>query len=220
MAKERAWSYSALSAFELCPRKFYAEKVSRKYREKPNPSANYGQEVHKAFEDRLLKDKKLPLDLRHHEQAMKRLSEAPGESMPEQRLAINKDLQATGYFDDDVWCRGIVDFGKLNPPVLLIIDHKTGKVKEDFDQLDLMAALMFHHLEEVEKITAAYYWTKSKRMATKKYVRNDLADIWSGFLPRVEHMQDAFNDESFPARQNFLCKRHCPVKDCQFNGGV
>lgn len=216
--KDRAWSYSVLSAFELCPRKYHAEKVSRRVSEKSNHAADYGTEVHKAFENRLLRNKKLPLDLRHHEKIMVRLANHEGESLPEQRIAINADFESTGFFDDDVWCRGVVDFGKLKEPNLLLVDHKTGRMKEEFDQLDLMAVMMFHHLEEVENIIGVFYWTKNKRFTKKNYARSDIADIWGDFLPRVEKFQKAFETDSFPAKSNFLCKRHCPVKDCKYNG--
>lgn len=218
MTKDRPWSYSVLSAYELCPRKYHAEKVSRRVKEKQNHASDYGQEVHKAFENRLLKGKKLPLDLRHHERVMEKLSAAEGENLPEQKIAINKDFEPTGFFDDDVWCRGVVDFGKLRPPVLIIVDHKTGKLKDDFTQLDLMSAMMFCTLEEVEKITACYYWTKAKKLTKKQYLRVDMPKVWDNFLPRVAKLQQAFKDDSFPAKQNYLCKRHCPVKDCKYNG--
>lgn len=218
MARPFAWSYSALDSYELCPKKHWAEKIGRIVKGKRNAIQDYGAEGHKHFEDRLIKNKPLPLDLRHHENVMAKLAAAPGEGMPEQKLALNRDFQLTGFFDDDVWVRGIIDFAKVNGRHLLVIDHKFGRMKEGFDQIDLMVAMMLCVIPEIQTVSGAYYWAKNKKLTRKKYQRSDGPDIWNSFLPRVKRMEEAKKNEDFPARPNFLCKRHCPVKSCPYWG--
>ena len=218
MARPFAWSYSALDSYELCPKKYAAEKVYRIVKEKRTSVGDYGDEGHKHFEKRLISNKPLPLDLRHHESVLAKLAAAPGEGMPEQKLALNRDFKPTGFFDDDVWVRGIIDFAKVNGQHLLVIDHKFGRMKEGFDQIDLMVAIMFCYMPEINTATGAYYWAKEKKLTRKKYTRNNGPAIWNGFLPRVKQMENAKKNDEFPARPNFLCKRHCPVKSCPYNG--
>ncbi len=218
MATPFAWSYSSLDLFELCPKKFYHAKIARDYKEVFGKEADYGKEVHKKFEDRLISGKRLPLDLTHHEKILARLANAPGEGMPEQKLALTIGLEPTGFFDNDVWVRCIIDYVKVNGKVLLIIDHKTGRQKEGFDQVDLQAAMMAAYMPEIENFIVGYYWTKTKTIITTKFTREGVTEVWNNFLPRVEELQAAVRHDEYPDTKNFLCKRHCVVKSCIHNG--
>ena len=216
-----AWSFSALNAFETCPKKYWHEKIGKTVKEKKSSAADYGVMAHKKFENRLLKGTKLPLDLRHHEIKLAKLAKAPGEGMPEQKLAINDRFQPTGFFDRDVWCRAIIDYAKHNGRHILIIDHKFGKMNTKpsrFDQVDLMAGMIVCHLPEVETLTGAYYWAKEKKFMSKKYRVDDMPQVWANFLPRVNAMQDAIANDEFPARPSGLCKNYCSVKTCPHCG--
>lgn len=223
MSKEIPWSFSKVEAFELCPKKFYHANIARDVQDVFGHEAEYGKEVHKAFELRLVPDKKgkfkpLPLDLQHHEKVMKKLFAAPGDAMPEQKLAINKDMEPTGFFDNDVWGRGVVDYLKINGDTMLIIDHKTGRPKDGFDQVRLMAAMMSCYMPHIKKYIVAYYWTKTKQLTVDRFSREEITTIWSNWIERVNAMQDAIRHDDFPATPNFLCKRHCGCKGCPHNG--
>ena len=74
-----AWSYSALTSFETCPKQYWHYRIKRDVKESKSQATDYGTEVHKCFENRLIKGKKLPLDLRHHEPVMAKLEVAPGD---------------------------------------------------------------------------------------------------------------------------------------------
>lgn len=212
------WSFSNLELYETCPKKYYHLRVAKDVKDKGNAVSNYGSEAHKHFEDRLVKGTTLPLDLRHHEKVLKKLEDAKGEGLGEQKLALTRDFEPTGFFDKDVWVRGIVDYTKHNAPHLVIVDHKFGKMKEGFDQLKLMAAMLFAYMPEIETCTAMYYWAKEKKITSIKFTRDDIPDIWAAFLPRVEQMEKAWKTTDFPARTNYLCKRYCPVKSCPHCG--
>lgn len=213
-----AWSFSMLEAFGICPRKYKAERIDRSIKEAPNQQRDYGQEAHKAFENRLLKGKQLPLDLRHHEENLAKIAAAPGKGYPEQKLGITAEYKPTGFFDDDVWCRGIVDYLKTNGDHAVLIDHKFGKMKHDPAQLRLCSALVLATLPEIMTIQAAYYWAKSKKFTKTTVTRYDIPNVWNEFLPRVNKMKEAYRDEEFPARPCFLCRNHCQVTGCEHHG--
>lgn len=220
MPKAFSWSFSQLTAYELCPKKFWHVSVAKDVTEPPNEVGEYGQTAHKHFENRLVKGTPLPLDLRHHEPVLEKFWNAKGDGMGEQKLAINKDFQLTGYFDRDVWCRTIIDYCKVSGSHAIIADWKFGKTKEDdYDQLDLMAACMFIAMPELETITGMYYWAKDKKIDPQKYVRGDCPGIWNNFLPRVEELEYAKKNTNFPATPNFLCKNWCWCKMCPHCGG-
>jgi hypothetical protein len=217
-SKQFAWSYSALDSFELCPKKHYHEKIAKDVVQKTNEVQGYGIDGHKFFENRLLKGTPLPLDFQHHERYLKRIDTIPGTKMPEQKLAINRDYQPTGWFDDDVYCRAIIDFIIYADKYAVIVDWKFGKQKPGFDQLELSAAVFACFKPEIQTYKAFFYWAKEKKLSPITIERDDTVAIWNRFLPRVNDMQTAIEKENFPAKQNFLCKRHCPVKQCKYNG--
>jgi hypothetical protein len=133
-------------------------------------------------------------------------------------MALNANFQPTGFFDDDVWVRGIIDYVKVNNKTMFILDHKTGRPKEGFDQVRLMAAMMAAYMPEIENFIVAYYWTKIKELTVDRFTADEIPNIWAGFIERVNELQAAIRHDEFPATPNFLCKRHCPVKTCPNNG--
>ena len=219
MSKPVVWSYSNLTLFETCPKKYYHLRIAKDVKDKGGAASHYGEDGHKHFENRLVRGTPLPLDLIHHEKVLKKLAAAPGQGLGEQKLALNKDFEPTGFFDTDVWVRGIVDYTKLNPPNMLIVDHKFGKIKDGFDQLELMAAMLMSYKPDIDKATCMYYWAKDKKITSTVIVRDNLPEIWARFLPRVERIQFALDNSEFEARRNGLCKNYCPVKKCVHNGG-
>ena len=46
----QAWSYSSLSTFKQCPKKYYHIKVAKDVEDKGNEATIYGNELHKAAE--------------------------------------------------------------------------------------------------------------------------------------------------------------------------
>lgn len=213
-----AWSYSALTLFETCPKKYWHEKVKRDVKDQPNQVTNYGLEGHKHFENKLLKGTKLPMDLQHHEAVLDRIRAAPGEGLPEQKLAITRDFAPTGFFDDDVWLRSIIDYAKVNGKACLIIDHKFGRMRPGFDQVKLCAAVFSCFKPEIETYSAAYYWAKEKKLTRTKVLKDDVPGIWAEFIERSDRIDEAVAHDEFPAKPNGLCKRYCAVKSCPYNG--
>ena len=216
--KKFAWSHSAMETYLTCPRKYWAEKVAKLVPYSESSQAAYGKIVHKAFEDRLMKGKTLPMDLTHHEPVMKKLADAPGKGFPEQQLALNHDFQPTGWFDKDCHVRGIIDYVKINGKHAIIVDHKTGKVKDGFDQIDLMFIMICIFNPQVETATGMFYWTQGKKIKAKKYQKIDTTTIWSGYMPKINRMQDSFDQDTWPCKPNGLCRKWCGYKDCQYNG--
>ena len=219
MAKTQAWSYSALDVYLTCPRKYWAEKIAKVVPFVPNQATEYGKEVHKKFENYLIKGTPLSLDLKHHEPVLKKLREAKGEGMPEQKLALNHNYEPTGFFDGDVYVRAILDYVKVNENRALIVDHKTGKMFDGFDQLELGAACLAPYLPEVTDFTLAFYWTKEKKLTSKKMTRSELPEVWNNFLPKVERLQISVREDSWPTKPNGLCNKWCGYKDCPHSGG-
>jgi len=220
--KPRAWSHSVLAAYELCPKKYYAEKVGKTVSGNGaagSSAMDYGKELHLHAENRLSKKKTpIPLGFAHIESTVANIEAAPGETYAEQKLALNKQFQPTGFFDNDVWVRCILDAAKVHGTHAVVIDYKTGKLKDDFDQMDIAVAVFLAHQPAVETVTGTYIWFKDKTATMKQYRRGGALRVWADILPRVTKFEDAFIKEEWPATPNFLCRRYCAVTACPHHG--
>jgi len=216
--KQIPWSYSRLNSFETCPKKFYQLSVAKNIKEKESEAMRYGREVHKAIELRISKDKPLPINLQHIEPVIAKFASANGQILVEQQLALNVNLEPTGWFDKDVWCRAIVDYAVVNKSRALIVDWKTGQLSDDFTQQKVAAAIFLRYFPEVAEIDMMYYWLKDKKPTHETLQKEDVKHVWSAVLKRVRRYQQAHIEESFPPRPSGLCKKHCPVTSCPHHG--
>lgn len=213
--KPFAWSYSALTAWENCPKQYWHLRLRKDIKEAPSPAMTYGLYVHKALEDRIKKKKPLPQDLAQHEPLMKRIASASGKKTAEMSLTFNENFELTELFGRDAWLRAKLDIVFERGNSMAVWDYKTGKRKPDNEQLKLFAACVFAAFPHIEKVQTKFLWLPSKEVDTENFTRADEAGIWQDFMPRVERMRESWSTEYFPDRSSGLCRGWCPVKDCE-----
>jgi hypothetical protein len=211
-----SYSFSRIESYENCPRKFWHESVAKTIPFEKNEAAQYGDDVHKAFATFFMDGKKLPLHLLHYQPFLELIKSAPGDKIIEQKICLNAKYEPVEWYAKDAYIRVISDLTQVSGTRGVVWDWKTGRPKDDFTQLQLNAAITFHLDPSIEEMTMAYFWLKTKSVATEKMVRGQVPDFWSGWMPRVQKYQDAHVQQNFPPRQNFLCKGFCKVKSCQF----
>lgn len=218
--KNFAWSYSQLKAFEQCPRKWYHTAIKKDFVEEKGEQQRWGDKVHKALEDRITQPaKEIPVEFHKYVSIADRIASLPGVTFAERKIALDDQFRPVDWFDPSVWVRGIVDIGKLDGPRAALFDYKTGKMKEDPDQLKLFAGIGFCIHPEVETITVALVWLQDMKLGTPvTYKREQLPQLWNDFLPRVERMRVARETNVYEPKPSGLCKRWCPVKTCEFHG--
>jgi hypothetical protein len=219
-----AWSYSALTAFEICPKKFAAERVYKTVVEPQGEQLLYGQRVHKSLEMRVKRGAALPDDVKHMEPTLAKLLTL-GQPLSEQRYALDRSYRVTEYFDSAstmpdrrVWLRIVIDLQILMGKRALLLDYKTGKEKHDLDQLELFAATSFAMHPELEEVRTGYWWTTDNKITPQPYTPKEAPVIWQKFLPRVAVLENAYKTNAWQAKPNGLCRNHCLVLDCAFNG--
>lgn len=219
MKKAFAWSYSALTHFESCPKKHWHLRIAKDYKEEESEVIKYGHYVHKALENFCTKNKPLPMDLSHLEKHVAKYRDIPLEKLAEQKMAINAQYEPTGWFDSDVYCRAVLDLVVLGNKHAVIVDWKTGRELDDDLQLRLMAVMLFLHKPELEVINAVFFYTKTKRANTVAVTRDMVPEVWVEIMPRVRRLKSAIEDTEFPANPSGLCRRHCPITGCPHHGG-
>ncbi len=219
MARPAAWSHSALESYENCPRQHQATKVLKRFPFVDSKEMAWGREVHKHFENFLLHATPLPADLVIHQGFLEGFKAQPGELAGEERIALDTQLRACGYFAKDVqvWYRGQVDGRKRDRArgFSHIGDWKTGKLKTDYTQLKSFAMWEFLTQPDIHTVKAEYYWTQTRGTNGETYVREQLPEILEFFRVKLVRFADAYINDVWPPKQSGLCG-WCPVTDCQF----
>ena len=214
MAKQVAWSYSVLTAFETCPWRYYLTKIAKKIQEPQTEATLWGNAVHKAMELRITKGTPLPAEMSMYEPiaANVKARAAGGKLEAEQKMALNANFAPVTWFAKDVWVRGITDFTITKKDKAFIGDWKTGKKDPASAQLKLTAAMTFAAKPYVNTIINAFIWLKGNETPTvETFNRGDTADIWQEFAPRVQRLEIAHEENKFPKRPSGLCAKWCPV---------
>lgn len=216
MPKPLPWSHTALDDFVNCPRAYHAKRVAKTVKEEPSEAMLWGNEVHKHFEDRQQYGKPLPDELAIHEGYMSKLEQLPGEGFTERKIAMNRKGQPCGFFDKDVWFRGVIDYTKVKTDAALVVDYKTGKQHSKFGQLKLFALHTFAEYPSIVRVEVKFYWTQTQATTGEVYTRDMIPQLWSEFTPNLRQYAQAFKEDVWQPRQSGLCNGWCPVTDCEF----
>lgn len=217
-AKEWAWSYSKLKNYETCPKRHYEIDLAKNVKEDESESLTWGNTVHGALAKACTGAEPLPPTMKDYQRWVDLVRAGPGQLLVEQKYAITRDFGATTYFGRDAWYRGIGDVVRIDGPVALVLDWKTGKVLEDSVQLMLMAQCIFSHYPAVRRVRAEFIWLKEDCTTPEVFSKQELADAWRDLLPRVSAMELASKKQDYPPKPSGLCKKYCPVSSCPFHG--
>lgn len=220
MELTKPWSYSALTAFETCPRRFQLTRVTKQVVEKQTEATIWGNKVHKALELFAKGKEPLPPELKEYERYVNKILSYEGKRVVEERVALTKDFRQTKWMAKDVWVRGIIDIGVVGSDTAYLLDWKTGKHRPDNDQLKLFAALAFAMYPWINKVVTGFIWLKVSKFDKEMFTREQLPDIWNEFLPRLSRVAVAYDEDKWLPKPSGLCKNWCPVGRslCEFCG--
>lgn len=214
------WSYSKIKAFDQCPKQFYHDKILKEVPFKETEATLYGTAFHTAAEDYIGKDVPLPKKFGYAQKMLDVLKNKKGEKLCELKLGITEDLEPCGFYDDNVWFRGIADLIILDGDLAWVIDYKTGKSSKyaDKGQLELMALSVFKHYPQIKTIRAGLVFVVSNDLVKGTYTEYDKPNLWEKWLSKYKQMETAAETDMWNAKPNGLCRRHCPVIECVHNG--
>lgn len=211
--KPFAWSYSALTTYETCPKKYYHLYVAKDIKDSDSQWSADGKIIHDAMKARVIDNKPLDLPLRHYEKVAAKFANAPGVKYGEMKLALTREFEPCDYFAPRVWVRVIIDLAIIQDKKAIVVDWKTGKVKDDPTQNALTAAVLARWMPELDFFQTVFVWLQSGQLTPKAYSLSKLTAVWATLLPRVEKMELARKTTDFPAKQSGLCG-YCPVHTC------
>ena len=217
------WSYSSISLFQQCPKKYYHLRVAKDVREKESEALLYGSQVHTVAEEYVRDGVPIPQAFSYIKKPIDTVLETnKGEVHCELRLGLTKNLEPCKFFAKDVWYRGVIDLLILDREnnKAVIVDYKTGKNPKygDTKQLELMALAIFKHYEWVESIKAGLLFLVNPALIKAKYLTGDQADLWVKWIEEVNGLERCMETNIWNAVPNFTCKGWCPVLECVHNG--
>ena len=195
-------------------KKYYHLKVKKDVKDEDSTASQDGRFIHAAMFKRVIDGLPLPIKLRQHEKLAKRFADAKGEKHGEMQLALNKKMEPRDWFAKDVWVRAILDLLIVRGTTAVLVDWKTGKRKERYDQLRLAAAVLSRYMPEIETFTLVFVWLKDGEVSDPVIItKAEMRGVWTEFLPRVKEITDAIKTTTFPATESPLCG-WCPVTSC------
>lgn len=213
------WSYSSLSLFQQCPRKYYHLRVLKDHKEPESQQMRYGLDLHKAAEDYIKSDTPLPEGFAFMQPVLEKLKELPGEKLCEHKLGLTRDLEPCGFFDKKVWWRGIADLLVIDGNTARVLDYKTGKDKyADLKQLEILTLALFKHFPEVTTVKAGLLFVVHNNFVKESYTRDKEMTMWAKWLPETKRLEAAFENAVWNAKPNFTCKAWCVITKCPHNG--
>lgn len=109
MTKSFVHSHSALELFELCPKKFEGERITKEFPYKDDEKSLWGKDAHKALEKAILFGQPLADRFSSLQWVLNSLEKVKGTKYAEMRLAVNKNREPVDFFADDVYYRGVGD---------------------------------------------------------------------------------------------------------------
>lgn len=224
--KPFSWSFSAVDNFETCALKYYHQNIAKDVSDKTTYRTQ-GDEVHNLMAD-ALRGKPLPFHVKHWQRWIDEFDDG----MPvfaERKLAFTEKGEPCDFFDKKKkpWCRIAIDALKFRNYCAVMLDWKTGQVKVNDDQLLLYALGLFMHYPKVHDVDASFIFLKedtgphiprSDCVYQLRITRKDTQEWWPDYLARVRKLEHAVRTNEFIPRRNGLCRAHCPVHTCEYNG--
>lgn len=216
------WSYSSLDLYKQCPHKYYRIKVKKDVVDPPTPHIRYGLDFHKAAEEFVRDRKPMPERFDFAKGVVEKLDSIQGEKLCEKKLGLRRDLSPCDFFAKDVWWRGIADLIILQPEKerAFVVDYKTGKSAKyaSVDQLEILSLAVFKHFPQVKSVKGGLAFVVANDFVNAAFDAGTADIKWTKWLEGTSQLEQSIELGVWNPRQNFTCRKWCPVKDCPHNG--
>lgn len=213
----QAHSHSSLADYNTCAFKYYHTRILKSYKREQGVEATWGHAVHSAAESRIQSGDAftMPKDMEVYGPPIDKISAALSKEhlFTEVPLAIDENYKAATW--DDCRFRGKVDLLWCKPPLAVILDWKTGKIRDGVSQLEFYAMLTFLNFDNVNKIMGMLYWLKHRKVTVFTMHRQDVPTYAAKFTSWARNIE---TDTDWTQQPSGLCRRYCEVLCCPFNG--
>lgn len=145
--------------------------------------------------------------------------------MHELRIGVTKDFEPTGFFADDVYYRGVIDFtAQLENKDALFLDHKTGApaiigIKNFKAQLNTYKVLFHHGIEKIEGAQSGIHFIRDAEITLDDYHTSDeiegklKREVTSDVIVTIDYLKDLGKFKKTPGQT--VCKYCDYAKECK-----
>ena len=184
------WSYSSLSLFQQCPKKYYHLRVAKDIVEPKSEQMLYGTVAHKAAEDYVRDGTPLEPQFAYMQPTLDALKNREGEKLCEYRLGLTEALEPCEFFAPDVWWRGIADLMIMEEgEVARVIDYKTGKSQyADTKQLEILALAIFKHFPKIKAIKSGLVFIVHPAFIQAAFTKDKEEELWQYWKAETDRL--------------------------------
>jgi len=206
------YSYSSIKTYEQCPQKFKFGRID-KLPEPSGEAAERGKKLHSYIEANIKNESDiLPEEIEHIRPSINELKSMNAEA--EKQFAIDLDWKPVQFFDKNARFRGVIDIYAKNNDKAVVLDWKSGKVRDYSDQVRVYAAVSFAIDEELQSVKPVISFIDQKKEVEYPSIPREVYPSIRAELER--RMSTIDNDSVFAPNPNFLCRWCHYRKD---NGG-
>ncbi|MDE2471843.1 MAG: hypothetical protein KGL35_24745 [Bradyrhizobium sp.] len=213
-------SYSFYSTCINCWHQAFHKYVSKTIPFVKTPEMQWGDDVHKAIENRIRHGSVLPDNMQAAENACAVFHDY-GKLLPirvEHQLAMTRDGAPCDYNDyDRVFFRGKLDYVVMNQERTTgwMVDWKTGNVREDPFELETGAMLLKVNQPSLETIKGEYFWMKTGQNGLR-YTLGQHDKTYERILNLRAEAETYLRAGEWPKQKSPLCG-WCDVMACEHN---
>ena len=221
--KSKCHSYSSLKNFETCPRQYHEIRVLKKYPYVETEVQRYGNRLHKAAELYVRDGTPVEPEFIFIKPLLDSLQSKTGEKLTEKELCVSSRLTPRGWWAEDGFLRAKADLVVLQPERkhAFVVDYKSGKdTYIDTDQLDICALLLFQHFDWLDVVSGGLLYVVGNTLHRHTTLRSDAEKLWQSYRERLAKIDGAFATGTWNPKQSGLCRKHCVVTSCEFNGST
>lgn len=218
-------SWSRISVYRQCPKQYQAKFLTKTYPDDSNnPAFVKGSEIHKQLELYIIRKKEGSGEpaLCKEAQNVKPIIDhfftyvEPDNIFAERQIAVNQDWQQVDWFGANIKYRCIIDMLVVLANKLVVLDFKSGKVRDYDDplgQLHLTATILFELFPDIDEIECAYLFVEHKQTIKETFTRAQHNATKAKFS--VEYLEINADTEYLPVKNKYCY--FCGIKQgCQY----
>jgi hypothetical protein len=135
----------------------------------------------------------------------------------ERKLAVDRDFNPCPW---NAWERkylnGKDDLTIVCDDLAVTLDHKSGKVKQDTQQLEILALLTFSHHPRVQEVRSGLAFYQADTLVPYYAMRSTFRP--DNLFAEFRRYEAVLAADAFKPTSNGLCKKFCDVVRCPHNG--
>lgn len=212
------YSFSKINTYRICPTQYEAKYVLKNVVFKPTAATQWGTDIHKSAEDYINSGKPLTERYAVLKPYLNIIDSTEGTKRAEVEYAVTEDLKSCGFWDKNAKLRGKLDVEINQGNRIQILDWKSGKFKNDFNELRCFSILTFLNNPEVEKTRNCYIWLKGDSKPTVEVIdRSQLSELLEPLQDTMNSIERDLESGVFRPKRSGLCGSWCDVP-CKHNG--